>query len=69
MVKDYTDSERGNPLPPHGLLLPISSKDSLYVSSHRQDNTYHGLFHTSWGNIYTMAKLNFISYKISCHFV
>ena len=26
MVKDHSDSERGNPLPPHGLLLPISSK-------------------------------------------
>ena len=27
MVKDHSDSERGNPLPPHGLLFPISSKD------------------------------------------
>ena len=26
MVKDHTDIERGNPLPPHRLLLPISSK-------------------------------------------
>ena len=26
MVKDHEDSERGNPLPPHGLLFPISSK-------------------------------------------
>ena len=26
MVKDHSDSERGNPLPPHGLLFPISSK-------------------------------------------
>ena len=25
LVKDHTDSERGNPLPPHGLLFPISS--------------------------------------------
>ena len=25
MVKDHSDSERGNPLPPHGLLFPISS--------------------------------------------
>ena len=29
MVKDYPDSERGNPLPPHGLLFPISSKGSF----------------------------------------
>ena len=26
MVKDHSDSERGNPLPLHGLLFPISSK-------------------------------------------
>ena len=26
MVKDHSDSERGNPLRPHGLLFPISSK-------------------------------------------
>ena len=29
IVKDHLDSERGNPLPPHGLLFPISSKGSL----------------------------------------
>ena len=25
MVKDYSDSEKGNPLPPHRLLFPIYS--------------------------------------------
>ena len=40
MVKEHSDSERGNPLPPlHGLLFPINSKD----------NTYHGLCDTSRG--------------------
>ena len=29
MVKDHSESERGNPLPPHGLLFPISSKGSF----------------------------------------
>ena len=29
MVKDHSDSERGNPLPPHRLLFPISSKVSF----------------------------------------
>ena len=48
MVKDHWDSERGNLLPPHRLLFPISSK-GLYASSHRQDNTYHGLCYTSRG--------------------
>ena len=28
-VKDHSDGERGNPLPPHGLLFPISSKGSF----------------------------------------
>ena len=29
MVKDDSDSEKGNPLPPHRLLFPISSKGSF----------------------------------------
>ena len=29
MVKDHSDSEKGNTLPPHGLLFPISSKGSF----------------------------------------
>ena len=29
MVKDNSDSERGNLLPPHGLLFPINSKGSF----------------------------------------
>ena len=29
MVKDHSYSERGNPLPPHGLLFLISSKGSF----------------------------------------
>ena len=29
MVKDHSDSERGNPLPPHGLVFSIDSKGSF----------------------------------------
>ena len=29
MVKDHSDSERANPLPPHGLLFPINSNGSF----------------------------------------
>ena len=29
MVKDHSDGERGNPLPPHGLLFTINSKGSF----------------------------------------
>ena len=51
MVKDHSDSERGNPLPPiHGLLLSFSSnRVLLYAPSHRHDSTYHGLCYTSRG--------------------
>ena len=40
MVKDHSDSERGNPLPPHGLLFPISSKGSFYMH-HPIDRIVH----------------------------
>ena len=29
MVKDHSDSEKGNPLPPHRLLFPINSKGTF----------------------------------------
>ena len=48
MVKDHSDSEKGNPLPPHRLLFPIN-RVLLYAPSHRQDSTYHGLCYTSRG--------------------
>ena len=40
MVKDHSDSERGNPQPPHGLLFPISSKVFFNVH-HPIDTTAH----------------------------
>ena len=49
MVEDHPESERDNPLPPHGLLFPINSKGSFICSSHRQDCTYHSLCYTSRG--------------------
>ena len=33
MVKDHSNSERGNPLPPHGLLVPISDKGSFICTT------------------------------------
>ena len=47
MIKDHSDSERGNPLPPHGLLFPVL----LYAPSHRKDSTYHALWYTSCGGL------------------
>ena len=49
MVNDHSDSERGNPLPPHRLLFPLTARVVLYAPSHRQDSTYHGLCYTSRG--------------------
>ena len=39
VVKDHSDSERENPLQPHGLLFPI--RVLLYAPSHKQDSSYH----------------------------
>ena len=33
MIKDHSDSEKGNPLQPHGLLFQISSKECLTASA------------------------------------
>ena len=50
IVKDHSDSEKGNPLPPHmGYSIRLAARVLLYASSHRQDNTYHGLCYTSRG--------------------
>ena len=49
MVKDHSNSKKGNPLPPHRLLLSITARVILYAPSHRQDSTYHGLCYTSRG--------------------
>ena len=49
MVKDHSDSERGNPLPHIGYSFRLAARVLLYASSHRQDNTYNGLCYTSRG--------------------
>ena len=49
MVKDHSDSEKGNPLPHIGYSYRLTARVLLYASSHRQDNTYRGLCYTSRG--------------------
>ena len=39
MVKDHSDSDRGNPLPPHRLLFPINSKG--FYMHHPTDRIAH----------------------------
>ena len=48
MVNGHSDSEKGNPLPPHRRL---TARVLLYAPSHRQDNTYHSLCYTSRGTL------------------
>ena len=43
MIKDYSDNDRGNPLPPHGLLFLIISKGSFIWRS-----LLHQLWNTGW---------------------
>ena len=40
MVKDHSDSEKGNPLPPHRLLFTINSKVFFYMH-HPTDRIAH----------------------------
>ena len=56
MLKDHSDSEKGNPLPPHRLLLSINSKGLLYAPSQGQDNTYHSLCYPSRGALAGMRN-------------
>ena len=49
MVKDHSDSEKGNPCRHIGYSYRLTARVLLYAPSHRQDNTYHGLCYTSRG--------------------
>ena len=68
MVKDHSESERENPLSPHGLLFPISSKGTLYASSHRQDSTYHRLCYTSRGAL-AGTRNRSMGFKKECYLI
>ena len=52
MVKDHSDSERVNLLPPHGLLFLISSKGSFTCTIPRP------LLHQSWNTGWNEKQLN-----------
>ena len=51
MVKDHSDSEKGNPLPPHRLLFPINSKDSfICIILHTSRGALAGTRNSSMGS-------------------
>ena len=45
MVKDHSDSEKGNPLPPHRLLFPINSKGSFICTIPHSDSERKEMFY------------------------
>ena len=49
MVKDHSDSEKGNRCRHIGYSYRLTARVLLYAPSHRQDNTYHSLCYTSRG--------------------
>ena len=48
MVKDHSDSEKGNPLPPHRLLLSINSKGSFICIIPHTTALLHQSWSTDW---------------------
>ena len=52
MVKDHSDRERRN----MGYSFRLTTRVLLYASSHRQDNTCHGLYYTSHGALAGMRN-------------
>ena len=66
MVKDHSDSERGNPLPPHGLLFLISSKGSFICTipqtgQHIQWPLLYQSWNTGWNR--TQSQRGGASFK------
>ena len=57
MVKDNSDSERGNRCRHMGYSFRLAARVLLYAPSHRQDSTYHGLCYTSRGALVKTISL------------
>ena len=61
MVKNHSDSARGNLLPPHGLLFPISSKGSfICIIPQTGWHIPQPLLHQSWITGWNVKYLFFI---------
>ena len=59
MVKDHSDSKRGNPMPPDGLLFPISSKGSIIcIIPQTGWHIPRPLLHQSWSTGWNEKQLN-----------
>ena len=60
MVKDHSDSEKGNPLPPHRLLLSINSKGSFIC------NKGCGMYYPVCGMVHIKEPLLLIEKSSPC---
>ena len=70
MVKDHSDSERGNPLPPHGLLFPISNNGSFICTIPQTgEHIPRPLLHQSWSTGWIGELVEFLSLCVFCYFV
>ena len=59
MVNNQLDCEMGNPLPPRGLLLPISSKGSFICTiPHTAEHIPRPLLNQSWSTGWNEQKLH-----------
>ena len=58
IIKNNIVRETEKPLPQlRGLLFSIEARTLLCVLSHRQDNTYHGLWYTNRGELAGTPKV------------
>ena len=62
MVNNNSDCERGNPLPPHGLLLPISSK--FFYMHHPTVRIAHTTYQ-SWSTGFKHGVLSILTFILS----
>ena len=60
MVKDHSDSEKGNPLPPHRLLFTINSKGYFICTIPQTGYTYLGICYTSRGTLVGTRKAKWV---------
>ena len=63
MVKDHSDSEKGNPLPPHRLLFPINSNGSFICTIPQTDTHSETRTSTSNSNLLVITYLGDICEK------
>ena len=60
MAEYYTDSEKGNPLPPHRLLFPYSNNGYFICIITQTGYIYHGLCYTSRGALASCTETSAI---------